>query len=223
LFNFYYCHTVSFIFCFFIQVFSFNSWIEAKTSHNSNIEFSIDVDAIRNCNNLDDQIDNFINVGMQYQEATSKNFKYNKFLKQSYKHLEKEGIYLDKKTKEDLKKRIQDRISERFFEHKKKTVFCAVDASSGQTSSKNPNGDYSNDFREGIVEVGIGCIGIAYGSPSVKATGVVLVGDGTIKIVRGTVNYIWPESNERDHYKERERSSRDGLAERERDKPVNSR
>jgi len=60
-----------FIFCFSIQLLAFNSGLEAKASHHSNFEFNIDVDAIRNCDNLEDKIDCFIDIGMQYQQATS--------------------------------------------------------------------------------------------------------------------------------------------------------
>lgn len=198
----------------------------------------MDANTIRNCDNLEDKIDCFIDAGMQYQEATSKIFKYKTFLKQAYKHLQKENIYFDKITKRDLKKRIQDRISERFFEHKiiTKTAFCdlnassdqlsLVKASSGQASSENPNGHYSNDFREGIVEIGTGMVFIASEVPPVQLAGGGLIVDGTIKVIRGTVNYMWPESDERNHYRERERErpSRDGMvAEREREGPIRDR
>lgn len=221
-------------FCCIAQILSFNSRIEAKTSHHSNFEFNMDVTVIKNLDNLDDKIDFFIDAGMQYQQATSKNFKYKNFLKQTYKHLEKENIHVDKKTKNYLKKLIQDRISERLFEYKKinKTTFSnqnanskqatITKASSEQASSSNPRGNYSNDFREGIVEVSIGMVFIASEVPPLQAVGVGLVTDGVIKVGQGTINYIWPEPGERNHYRERERPSRDGMV-HERDREVSVR
>ena len=81
MFNFLSSYRLCCVFCCIAPIFSFNSKIDAKTSHHSNFEFNIDVDAIRNCDNLEDKIDCFIDIGMQYQQATSKNFEYKKFLK----------------------------------------------------------------------------------------------------------------------------------------------
>jgi len=216
MFNFHNRNIAYFILCFFIQQLSFSCGIEAKTSHHSNHEINIDVDAIRNCDNLEDKIDCFIDIGMQYQQATSENFDYKKFLKKAYKYLEKQNIHIDKKTKKDFKKRIQQRISERFFEHKTYTV----QETTGRANKENPNGRYSNDFREGLVEVCVGCVGIACGTPTLKYAGIGIAGDGARKIINATVNYVWPEPDDRDYRRgqERERPTRDGLeAERYRD------
>jgi|GEM_PF-1566061 len=223
--NFHNRNYIYFIVCVFIQLLSFNLGIEAKTSHHSNIEFTIDVDALRNCDNLEDKIDCFIDVGMQYQQATSENFDYKKFLKKAYKYLEKENIHIDKKTKKDLKKQIQNRISERFFEHKTSKTSTGQ-ASPGQANQHNPNGNYSNEFREGIIEVCIGCVGIVSGSTSVKCTGAAVAASGTLKIINATVDYVWPEPDNRDYRRgqERERPTRDGLeAGRDRDGPMRDR
>ncbi len=220
--NFFNRNATSIIFYFFIQLLSFISGIEAKTNYNSNVEFTIDVDAIKNCDNLDGKIDYFIDVGMQYQKATSENFEYKKFLKKAYKYLEKQNIYVDEKTKKDLKKRIKERISERFFEHKT----CTRQESPGQANQHNPNGHYSNGFREGLVEVCIGCIGMASGGVTVKAAGLGLAGDGVRRIISATVDYVWPEPDDRDSRRdqERERPTRDGLeADRDRDGPMRDR
>jgi hypothetical protein len=209
MFNFFSSYYFYLCFCFFIQTFSFNSGLEAKTYSSSNYELNFDVDAIINSNSLDDQIDNFINIGIQYQQATSKSFKYKKFLKEAYKYLESHDAHVDKKMKKDLKKCIQNRISSRFFADDKAreiTGHCAV------ASSKNPKGEYSNEFMQGIMEVAIGGIGIAYGSPTVKATGVGLVGDGLRRFSNATIDYLYPESKERESDRPKERESRDGVA-----------
>ena len=87
MFNFLFSYRFCCTFCCIVQILSFNSRVEAKTSHHSNFEFNMDANTIRNCDNLEDKIDCFIDAGMQYQQATSKIFKYKTFLKQAYKHL----------------------------------------------------------------------------------------------------------------------------------------
>lgn len=191
-----------------------------------------------NCNNLNDQIDHFIDVGMQYQKATAKNFKYKKFLKKTYQYLDKLNIYVNKKTKNDLEKCVQNRISERFFGHQKKskkvnlanhngeyfndfmaTSSCALEKNTGKASSKNPNVEYSNEFMKGIVEVGTGLAMVKFGSGWAKASGAALIGDGIIRFGGATIDYIWPERSERDRPKERDRDGeRPSMRDRERDR-----
>ena len=221
MFNFLFSYRFCCTFCCIVQILSFNSRVEAKTSHHSNFEFNMDANTIRNCDNLEDKIDCFIDAGMQYQQATSKKFKYKKFLKQVYKHLEGQDIKVDKNLKKDMESRVQNRITERFFGHSKEIHaksqmkgYC----SKAIASSGNPNGDYSNDFREGIIEIGTGLAFVASEIPPVQIAGGSLIVDGTIKFIRGTANYLWPEDHEREGSRERDRDGeRPSMADRERD------
>lgn len=205
--------------CFFTQILPFDSRIEAKAHCSSDFDFNIDVNAIQNCNNLDDKIDYLIDIGMKYQQVTAKKFKYKKFLKQTYKYLEKHDVHVDKKIKKDLKKRVQNRINCRLFGEShnldKMSTHYAL------ASSKYSNVEYSNGFREGIVEVTIGFVCIASEVPPVQLIGGGVVVDGCGKFVRATIDYIWPPIDERDRLRERERD-RDGerpsMADRDRDR-----
>jgi hypothetical protein len=206
-------HYFCLLFCFFTQILSFNSGLEAKTKHFSNSELCVDVDAIMNCENLDDQIDNFINIGIQYQQVTSKKFEYKKFLKQAYKYLEDRDVKVDKNLKKHMKTIVQNRINERFFGHSKKTgvannleIRCAI------ANQENPKGEYSNGFREGIIEMAVGGICVAYGGVTTKGIGVGLIVDGGGKFINATSEYLWPGVNERS-------GPREGGRERERDRP----
>ena len=119
-----------------------------------------------NCDNLDDQIDNFIDIGMQYQQATSKKFKYKKFLKQAYKYLEERNVKVDKKLKKDMDRLVQNRINERFFGHSRETNIAYNKSHCYElASSKNPDGEYSNGLERGYC--GNGC---RRGLPSIRRT-----------------------------------------------------
>jgi len=86
-------------------------------------------------------------------------------------------------------------------------------------SSENPNGGYSNGFREGIIEMAIGGVCIAYGEFTTKGVGIGLVVDGGSKFIKATADYIWPERGERGRPRERERDGeRPSMADRERDR-----
>ncbi len=210
-----------FIFCCIVQIFSLNSRVEAQTYGYTNCEYNFDANAINNCHTLDDKIDCFIDAGMQYQQTTSKKFKYKKFLKEAYKHLEGQNIRVDKKLKKDMERRVQNRITERFFGHGKEIhepsqrggYYKAI------ASSQNPDGDYPNGFREAIVEISTGAVMLVSEIPPVQIVGGGLVVDGITKLIRETINYVWPEPNERARPRERDRDGeRPSMADRERDR-----
>lgn len=221
MFNFLCSYRFCCIFCCITQILSFNSRIEAKTSDHSNLEFNIDVDAIRNCHHLDDKIDCFIDAGIEFQKVTSKKFKYKKVLKKVYKHLKEQNIKVDKNLKKDMERRVQNRINERFFGYTKEIHLKSQMkgfSNRGIANSENPNGDYPNDFREGIIEIGTGLVFVGSDIPPVQLTGGGLIVDGTIKFVRGTVNYLWPEDSGRHRPRERDRDGeRPSMADKERD------
>ena len=209
-----------FIFCFSVQILSLNSRVEAQTYGYTNCEYNFDANAINNCHTLDDKIDCFIDAGMQYQQTTSKKFKYKKFLKEAYKHLDEHNIKVDKKLKKDIEKRVQNRITERFFKHDKKFEsnhilgYCKEIA-----TTHNPNGDYPNGFREAIVEIGTGAVMLASEIPPVQVVGGGLVVSGIIKLSSETINYVWPTNHERNRPRERDRDGeRPSLSDRERDR-----
>ncbi len=203
-----------FVFCFSVQILSLNSRVEAQTS---NCEYNFDANAINNCHTLDDKIDCFIDAGMQYQQETSKKFKYKKFLKQAYKHLEGQNIKVDKKLKKDMDRLVQNRINERFFGHQANKT-SAGRASPGQANRHNPNGDYPNIFREAIIEISTGAVMLVSEIPPVQIVGGGLVVSGVIKLTSATINFVWPEPDERDRPRERDRDGeRPSMADRERD------
>jgi len=150
---------------------------------------------------------------LQCQQTTSKKFNHKKSLKYAYEQLEKHNIFVDKKIKKDLNKRIQNRISERFFENPKETkaIICKSATGNGErASSKNLNGEYSNGFAIGIVEIAIGGVGVYFGpSPEIKVAGAGLAGHGVSRFIDALGNYIWPQNDERDNFSNRERD-RDG-------------
>lgn len=60
--NFFPSYYFCLFFCILAQILSFNSGIEAKTQYPLNSEFYVDANAIINCDNLDNQIDNFVST-----------------------------------------------------------------------------------------------------------------------------------------------------------------
>jgi len=91
--------------------------------------------------------------------------------------------------------------------------------SPGQANRHNPNGRYSNDFREGLVEISIGFVAVLSEIPPVQIKGGGLIIDGTCKVIRGAINYVWPEPDDRDYRRDRDRDGqRPSMADRDMDR-----
>jgi hypothetical protein len=109
-----------------VQIFVLNSRIEANQEIFLSIEQNIDAESIIQCDNIEKQIDTLIDLAFKYQEITSKKFNHKKHLKKTYSYLEENGIKVDKTSRKDIKKCIENRISDRYFSNKISNHCCLV-------------------------------------------------------------------------------------------------
>ena len=120
------------------------------------------------CDNANDQLDNFIEVCIEYQKQTGKKFDYKKFLRKTYEYLEDQNVYIPKDIKKEVEQSIKERLKELLSENT-----CLEKAFQNQTLNRyrreRPN--VNNDVRNSVLRVGTGVLMMCVPCPAVQCAG----------------------------------------------------
>lgn len=164
------------------------------------------------CDNANDQVDNFIEVCIEYQKKTGKKFDYKKFLRKTYKYLEDQNVYIPKDIKKEVEQSVKERLAELLSENNNlERAFQNQTLNRYRRERPNTN----NDVRNSVLRTTAGVMMICVPCPIVQAAGVYIAGrevdylyDYTKKCFVEMFN-----GNTRDTKRDRERDSQ-GFSER---------
>lgn len=161
-----------------------------------------------NDNNIANQIDRLLDVGLKYQEATGKKFDYKSILKKTYTMLDENGSNVPEEIRKDIKKRIKKRILDRHFQSKTKNKSNLIakgdDSYTSSASYDDPRDKdfygYTDSYRGAVLE---GCIGVAVSFiPGFQGVGAAIIAHSLWRSYDETINYLTRDSG-------REREIRD--------------
>ena len=194
-----YVSTIRFSCLFFLCLQAFVD-ISKLESSSIVIEYNIDAEAIMNDNNVANQIDRLLDIGLEYQRATGKKFEYKDFLKKTYRYLDENNAHVPKEIRKDIKKRIKKRIKDRNFQVIGKGLAYNVSSDKNGSSNERYNDprdkdyyDYTDSFRGAVGETCIGLAMCAVPCGATQAVGAVVAWHGFARVGEEWANYYYRE------------------------------
>jgi len=151
-------------------------------------------------NNVVNQIDRLLDIGLEYQRITGKKFEYKDFLKKTYKHLDENNAHVPKDIKKDIKKRIKRRIKDRDNHVKGKSLAYNVSSTEEVSSTERYNDlrdkdyyGYTDEMRGAVIESSIGAVLCLVPCGATQAIGFAVLGHGVLRVINQGIDYYHSE------------------------------